>query len=327
MFHRVGHTTTVGYDEVRLGRWVEDTVRAHGIRVLTGAAIVGVERDGGRIVSVLFATRYGPVEVAAGGFVDASGDAALAWAAGLQCRLPEREIYGSQQLVVENLDENHRPDPGELAERVGAKAAEYGLTRHDGLAFFFPGRGTAVLNMTHIEAPLDPIAAAAGADRGQGPGRPGGDVPAHRVPGGVRQGHRALLRPARPAPDPLGAGGAPADRGRGPRRRPLPGRGGAHGVADRAARQPEGYVWETFGPEHVHYVPLRSMTPPDVDNLLAAGRCVDGDAAALSSVRVMGPCGAMGMAAAHALDLAGKDSVHDIDHGELAGRLAPNLEN
>ncbi|MGA8414078.1 MAG: hypothetical protein WB756_20155, partial [Xanthobacteraceae bacterium] len=27
---------------------------------------------------------------------------------------------------------------------------------------------------------------------------------------------------------------------------------------------------------------------------MAAGRCIDGDAAALSSVRVMGPCAAMG---------------------------------
>jgi hypothetical protein len=31
-------------------------------------------------------------------------DASPAWGAGLPCRLPEREIYGSQQLVVENLD-------------------------------------------------------------------------------------------------------------------------------------------------------------------------------------------------------------------------------
>jgi hypothetical protein len=48
------------------------------------------------------------------------------------------------------------------------------------------------------------------------------------------------------------------------------------------------------------------MTPPGAHNLVAAGRCVDGDAAALSSVRVMGPCAAMGAGAAHALDLAGR---------------------
>jgi hypothetical protein len=80
-----------------------------------------------------------------------------------------------------------------------------------------------------------------------------------------------------------------------------------------------------FDAEHVHYVPLRSMTPPGVHNLVAAGRCVDGDAAALSSVRVMGPCAAMGAGAAHALDLAGSGSVHDTDTDRLRKRLARNL--
>ena len=67
------------------------------------------------------------------------------------------------------------------------------------------------------------------------------------------------------------------------------------------------------------------MTPPGADNLVAAGRCVDGDAAALSSVRVMGPCAAMGAAAAHALDLARTTSVHDVDLDKLRQRLAANL--
>ena len=82
-----------------------------------------------------------------------------------------------------------------------------------------------------------------------------------------------------------------------------------------------------FGPDHVHYVPLRAMTPPGAGNLVAAGRCVDGDAAALSSVRVMGPCAAMGAAAAHALDLAAQAqvSVHDVDLGKLRERLVANL--
>jgi hypothetical protein len=74
-------------------------------------------------------------------------------------------------------------------------------------------------------------------------------------------------------------------------------------------------------------VPLRAMTPPGAHNLVAAGRCVDGDAAALSSVRVMGPCAAMGAAAAHALDLAAASgSVHQIDLNQLHARLAPNLD-
>jgi hypothetical protein len=88
----------------------------------------------------------------------------------------------------------------------------------------------------------------------------------------------------------------------------------------------EGYVWEPFGDDHIHFVPLGSMTPPDCDNLVAAGRCIDGDAAALSSVRVMGPCIAMGAAAAHALDLTRKGSVHQIDRSALRERLRDNVD-
>ena len=83
---------------------------------------------------------------------------------------------------------------------------------------------------------------------------------------------------------------------------------------------------EPFDAEHVHYVPLGSMTPPGADNLLAAGRCIDGDATALSSVRVMGPCIAMGAAAGHALDLAGTGSVRNIDLARGRALLAPGLD-
>ena len=89
---------------------------------------------------------------------------------------------------------------------------------------------------------------------------------------------------------------------------------------------PEGVHWEVFGDDHMHYVPFRSMVAPGIDNLVAAGRNVDGDPAALSSIRVMGPCIAMGAAAAHALDLAGAGSVHQLDIGALGKRLAANLD-
>jgi hypothetical protein len=101
----------------------------------------------------------------------------------------------------------------------------------------------------------------------------------------------------------------------------------------------DGYVWEMFPADHVHYVPLRSMLPPGAHNLIAAGRCIDGDAAALSSVRVMGPCSAMGFAAAHVLYLASQSqqksfgridldsltSVHATDLELLRPRLGANL--
>jgi hypothetical protein len=84
--------------------------------------------------------------------------------------------------------------------------------------------------------------------------------------------------------------------------------------------------WERFDAGHVYYIPLGCMIPRDADNIVAAGRCVDADVEALSAIRVMGPCIAMGAAAAHALDMAGSDAVHRIDLIELQRRLTDNLD-
>src|SRR5215471_6568129 len=326
-----GHTTTVYYNEVALGRWLEKTVRALGVQVVTGAVLQDVAIRDGVIETVDLATRYGNVRVRAAGYVDASGDAALSWRAGLPCWLPERPIYGSQQVIVENLNENQKPEMGEIDAVFASRGEEFGLLRRGGLAFFFPGRGTAVLNVTHIDAPLDPL----DASRAMFEGRDQADraiallraefpkafgearVRAYGFPGrrqtrwirGVHQLSADEVRSGFAFPDAVARTAWPIE------------------LHDRS----DGYVWEMFDADHVHYVPLRSMTPPSVANLVAAGRCVDGDAAALSSVRVMGPCSAMGAAAAHALDLAGgsaesaESSVHDIDIGRLRERLAANV--
>jgi 2-polyprenyl-6-methoxyphenol hydroxylase-like FAD-dependent oxidoreductase len=320
-----GHTTTVYYNEVALGRWLETRILSLGVRTILGTVLQQVDVRDGRIERISLASRYGNVAVTAAGFVDASGDAALTWAAGLPCWVPERPIYGSQQVIVENVDERHKPDPAEMDARIAARGADYGLLRRGGLAFYFPGRGTAVLNVTHIEAPLDPVRAS----QAQLAGKAQAD------------GAIALLRAEFPQ-----AFGEARVRAYGyPGRRQTRWIKGRHQLTldevragtrfgDAVARtawpielhdRADGYVWETFEPDHVHYVPLRSMTPPGVHNVMAAGRCIDGDAAALSSVRVMGPCAAMGAAAAHALDLAGGGSTHAIDLDRLRQRLAPNL--
>jgi hypothetical protein len=320
-----GHTTTVFYNEVALGRWLEKEILRCGVRTILGTVLQRVDVRDGRIGSIVLASRYGTVSVTAAGFVDASGDAALTWEAGLPCWVPERPIYGSQQVIVENLNENHKPEPGEMDLCIAEKGEQYGLLRRGGLAFFFPGRGTAVLNVTHIDAPLDPV----GASRAQLAGKAQAD------------GALALLR----AEFPKTFGEARVRAYGYPGRRQTRWIKGSHQLTvdevrsgrrfdDAVARtawpielhdRPEGYVWEMFDADHVHYVPLRSMTPPGVHNLVAAGRCVDGDAAALSSVRVMGPCAAMGAGAAHALQLAGDGSVHDVDLDRLAGRVAGNV--
>jgi hypothetical protein len=320
-------TTVILYDEVMLSRWIEESIREAGITVVLGAVLRNVAADGGRITALDCATRYGDIRITATGFVDASGDAALAWQAGLPCREPaDGPIYGSQMIVLEHIDESHYPTREEITARLFERGQVYGLTRRDGFAFVFPGKGTALVNMNHAETPLEPVAASAAGLYGK--------EQADRSVEFLRAEFPKAFGHAR-----VRAYGFPGIR----QTRWIAGR---HQLTvdevrngtkfdDAIARtawpielhnKVEGYIWEPFDKDHVHYVPLGSLISPDADNLVAAGRCIDGDAAALSSVRVMGPCIAMGAAAAHALDLAGSGSVHQINVSALRERLKDNLE-
>jgi hypothetical protein len=328
LFYRVSsHTTVVMYDEVALSRWVEEAIRKAGITVILGAVLRGVTFDGRRVRTLDIATRYGDVRVSATGFVDASGDAVIAWLAGLPCReAADGPVYGSQMMVLEGIDEKHQPSREEITARLKAKAASYNMVRHDGFSFVFPGRNVALVNMTHMETPLEPVAASRTGLEGKaqtdtalaflktefpkayGKAR----VRAYGFPG-IRQtrwiaaSHQLKVEEVQ--------NGTAFDDAIARTAWPIE-------IHDR----PDGYTWQQFPENHVHYVPLRSMISPDADNLVAAGRCIDGDVAALSSVRVMGPCIAMGAAASHALDLAGSGSVHQLDIGALKKRLKDNLE-
>lgn len=314
------------YNEVALGRWVERGVLAAGVQPLTGALLCGVHMEGRRVTSIDVATRHGDIRVRANGFIDASGDAALAWTAGMPCREHGNgQIYGSQMLIIENLADTALPGWDEMAERIRERGAAYGMMRRDGFAARFPGRNVAMVNMTHIETPLDPFEASA------------------KQIDGKEQADRTLtfLRaefPANFADARVRAYGLPGIR----QTRWIVGRHhltmneirAATKFDDAVARcswpleqhhNREGYVWEVFPPDHVHTVPLRSLTVDGADNIVAVGRCIDADSAALSSVRVMGPCIAMGAAAAHVLTLAGSGSVHQIDLGSLRQRIAANI--
>ncbi len=321
------NTTVVMYDEIALSRWVEEAVRNAGITVLLGAVLRGAARDGARIRELDLATRYGDVALAATGFVDATGDAVLTWEAGFACREPaDGPVYGTQMMVLEGIDEARQPTRAELTARARAKAALYGLVRTDGFAFVFPGRGTALVNHTHVETPLEPVAASSNALLGKA------------------QADKVLHFLKSEYPDAFGQSrvrsyGLPGIR----QTRWIVGRQqltvedvrAGTKFSDAVARtawpielhdRPDSYIWEPFSDDHIHYVPFGSLVPAEADNIVAAGRCIDGDNAALSSVRVMGPCIAMGAAAAHALDLAGSGSVRQIDVAALRQRVRDNVE-
>lgn len=326
-FRRTPHTTVVMYDEVALSRWIEEQVRQAGITVVLGAVLRQAQMSGRRIERLELATRYGDLDVTARGFVDASGDAALAWLAGLPCReAADGPVYGTQMVVLENVDEAHHPVREEMTERLAAKGLAGGLTRIQGFSFLFQGRGTALVNLTHVETPLEPVAASRLTLEGK--------AQADTVVAWLRAEYPKAFAKAK-----VRGYGAPGIR----QTRWIAGK---HQITvdevrrgvkypDAIARTswpielhdtPQGYVWEQFGDDHMHYVPFASLVSPEADNYVAAGRCIDGDTAALSSVRVMGPCIAMGAAAAHALDIAGDGSVHQIDMSALKTRVRDNVE-
>ncbi len=329
-FDRVSarNTVIVMYRVTALQRWIEEAVRRAGISVMLGANLTNVKRVGRRLTTIETATRYGAVEIEATGFVDASGDAALSWYAGLACREADVPIYGTIMCTLERADHAALNALGLAAihKRLEETAAHYGLVRHDGFVFAPPQGDEVLVNMTHIETPLDAV----GMSRTLLNGRAQVD----RLLGFLRAEFPTVFAKAR-----VRAYGLPGIR-------QTRGIVGAYQLtlddvraekrfADSIARcswpvefhdRPEGVYWEQFGNDHMHYVPLRSLVHADADNLVAAGRCIDADPVALSSVRVMGPCIAMGAAAAPALDLAGAGSAHQIDAAALQKRLSANLE-
>jgi hypothetical protein len=324
------NTIIVQYRVTALQRWFEEQARKAGLIVVLGAVLRGVRRDGRRIKALELATRYGDVELRASGFVEASGDAALAWTGELEVReAAGAQIYGTLVFTLEGVSDAALKslDRAEVARRVQDKGGSYGLVRHDG--FIFAGAHTpdeTLVNMTHIETPLDPVGAGrtvlearAQADslvrflRAEFPsvfakarvrtyGLPG--IRQTRTIAGAHQLTASEVRTGQRFDDAIARCSWPFE---------------FHAHASHV-------LWEEFADDHMHYVPLRSLTPAEVDNVVAAGRCIDADPVALSSVRVMGPCIAMGAAAAHALDLAGTGSVHQIDVPALKRRLARNLE-
>jgi hypothetical protein len=322
------HTITFQYDVVQLSRWIEQKVHDARVQTLLGATLTDVDFAQRRLRSLRFATRFGPVQVRATGFVDASGDAALSWESGLPVREPDAPVYGSLNFILEGYDEERvvKIDHEEVYRRLRERGADYGLVRHDGFLFAFPGKRTALANITHFETPLDPLRAGdmvfegrRQADavvkflRAEFPDMFAGVQVRHYGNPGIRQTRWIVGRRQLTLAD-IRSGDRPAD------------------AVARCAwwvelhDTQETVHWEQFPDDHVYYIPLSCMVPAEADNIVAAGRCVDADTYALSAIRVMGPCIAMGAAAAHALDLARDGDVGAVNMDELQGRLHDNLE-
>jgi hypothetical protein len=321
-------TITFQYDEVRLARWIEKQVEAADIQVLVGAVMTGVTVEGGRLRAIELGTRFGAARVEATGFVDASGDASLTYEAGLDVREPDAAVYGSLNFLIEGYDTEAVKDLviADVHKRLAERGDQYGLVRHDGFLMHFPGRNIMLANVTHFETPLDPLGTARMVFEGR--------RQADNVIQFLRAEFPGIFRNAQ-----IRTYGNPGLRQTrwivGRKQLTLEEIRSGERPADAAARcawwvelhnAPDLVHWEKFPADHVYYIPLSCMVPKNAENIVAAGRCVDADVSALSAIRVMGPCIAMGAAAAHALDLAGTGAVQTIDYATFQRRLADNLD-
>ena len=217
-------------------------------------------------------------------------------------------------------------DIQEVHRLLKERGDSYGLVRHDGHLMHFPDKDFMLANIGHFETPLDPLAMADMVFKGR--------READNVLRFLQGEFPDIFQHAR-----IRAYGNPGIR----QTRWIHSRRQLTLEDIRRAERPEDAVarcawwvelhntaelvhWEKFPADHVYYIPLSCMVPAAADNIVAVGRCVDADAHALSAIRVMGPCIAMGTAAANALDLAGKGAVHEVDMKTLQQRLYDNLE-
>jgi hypothetical protein len=287
-------------------------------------------RDGA-IDGVTIATRSGTVALRAPYFVDASGDAALALAAGAPTEKGETLQYPSMMFYMQRVDlEQALPHVFGLNELLERHFTTAGLPRRSGNVIPTGRPGEVLVAMSRVGIAGRPLDASDAAELtlGEMLGREQAEqcaafLRAH-VPGfgdafisdtaprlGVRETRRLRGRYALTGDDVLG--GRRFDdgvcRGAWPIELHVPGGGTEWRFLDDG-------LWYT--------VPYRCLVPDRISNLLVAGRCVSATREGFASARVIGQCMGEGEAAATAVALALPHGtpLADIDVAALRARLS-----
>jgi hypothetical protein len=259
------------------------------------------------IRAVTVQTRSGRCALSARHYLDASGDAALARAAGVETIRGDTIQYPSMMFYMQNVDLGAAlSDLGALNALIEEHFHRESLPRKSGNIIPTGRRGEVLVAMSRVsrgERPLD----AAEADEIT-LGEMGGREQAARLaaflirymPGfseaflsdtaprlGVRETRKIAGRYQLEADDVLG------------------GRKFDDAIC-RSAWPIELHVaggeteWKFLDRGCYYTVPYRCLLPREVDNLIVAGRCISARREAFASVRVIGPCMSEGQAAAAA---------------------------
>jgi len=300
------------------------------LRLLLYARLVRAIVRGDAVDAVIVATRSGLAAYRAPYFIDATGDAALAHAAGAPVDQGGAIQYPSLMFYMQHVDLGRAlPALPDLNTLLDAHFASDDLPRRTGNLIPTGRPGEVLVAMSRVAIDGRPVD---GADpeqltRGELIGRAQAERCAaflrRHVPGfddaflsdtaprlGLRETRRIQGRYRLTEDDVLG------------------GRRFDDGIC-RAAWPIERHVadgrtdWRFLDDGLWYTVPWRCLLPQGLDNLAVAGRCVSASHEAFASVRVIGPCMGEGQAAGAAVALAASAAtpLPRIDPGALRARL------
>jgi len=309
-------------------RWVTAETN---LTPLLHSTVTDVARTGRTIDAVVIGSKRGPLAVTASVFVDASGDADLAYHAGLRTEMggPGQRQFPSMQFVMQNVDVQAAYAAGldklnELIATVGQEP-EWDLSRSGGavLPTFRPGEALGAMTRVGVDGHspdmTDPFEATAAEIAGRAEAEKAGRFLKSNMPGfaesffadtptqlGVRETRRGVGDYVLTGEDVLGA--ARFD----------------DAIACGAWPQEfhvEGKAteWKWLEPGAYYQIPFRSLVAEGVDNLLLAGRCISATHEALASTRVIAPSMAQGEAAGVAAAISAQKSlaVRSLDVEEI----------
>jgi glycine/D-amino acid oxidase-like deaminating enzyme len=282
------------------------------------------------IEAVSVSTRGGAIAMRAAYFVDASGDAALAVAAGATTEKGDPLQYPSTMFYMQHVDlEAALPHVFTLNEILDRHFETEGLPRRSGnvIPTGRPGEVLVAISRVALDGRAVDATDARALTLGEMLGRDQAERCATflraRVPGfadafvsdaaprlGVRETRRIRGRYRLTEDDVLG------------------GRRFEDGVC-RAAWPIELHVqggrtdWRFLDDGLWYAVPYRCLLPERLRNLVVAGRCLSATREAFASARVIGPCMSEGQAAALAVALAlpAGGALPAVDASELRARL------
>jgi FAD dependent oxidoreductase len=284
----------------------------------------------GALTAVVVSTRSGPMALAAPYFIDASGDAALALAAGVPTERGEQLQYPSMMFYMQHVDlEQALPHLFDLNDLLERHFDSDRLPRRSGNIIPTGRPGEVLVAMSRVAIDGRPPDASDAAELtlaemlGREQAERCGDFLRAHVPGfgaafvsdtaprlGVRETRRIRGLYALSEDDVLG--GHKFDDG-----------------ICRAAWPVELHVdggrtdWRFLADGLWYTVPYRCLVPTAARNLLVAGRCLSATREGFASARVIGPCMSEGQAAATAVAVAHPRgvAVADVDVDEVRARL------